>query len=178
MPSKRLSVKSVLIGGVIASILFEILQFINIFIAKNALATDRHIYGTMPIIAVLFFVWIRLIWLVILIGASFSIAAQRIIYYSNSLKQKIYPTQGFINCLIVYKTILKRFKTKNLPSSTESIIKISSIGKQEVEAWIDYLHNKNIICISSSNSKEILYLPSYKSLIEEQKNPLFFKKFF
>ncbi|MES2616039.1 MAG: YihY/virulence factor BrkB family protein [Bdellovibrionota bacterium] len=84
MPSKRLHFKSVLLGGIVASIFLELLQFINIFIAKSTLSADpSRIYGTVPLIAVLFFAWIRLGWIVTLVGAATSLAAQRIFYFKS-----------------------------------------------------------------------------------------------
>ncbi len=177
IPSKKVNFKSALIGGFIANILFELLQFVNVFLAKRALSTDpSHIYGSMPIIAVLFFVWLRLIWLIILTGASYTIASQKIIYHKNQRSSKVFPSKGFLDCLAVYRTIINLYRTQNIPSSEVSISKTIKISKIEAEGWIEYLLNKKIICHANYNSKIPLYLPSYKSIIEDKNDNTFLRK--
>jgi membrane protein len=177
IPSKKVNFKSALIGGFVANILFELLQFVNVFLAKRALSTDpSHIYGSMPIIAVLFFVWLRLIWLIILTGASYTIASQKIIYHKNQKKLKVFPSKGLLDCIAVYKAITDFYRTQNIPSSELSISKVTNINKVEVEGWLEYLLNKKIICTANNNTKMPLYLPSYKSIIEDKNDNIFLRK--
>ncbi len=177
IPSKRVNFKSALIGGFIANILFELLQFVNVFLAKRALSTDpSHIYGSMPIIAVLFFVWLRFNWLIILTGASYTIASQKIIYHKNQISSKIFPSKGFLDCLAVYRTIRNLYRIQNIPSSEVAISKAIKISKIETERWIEYLLNKKIICRANYDPKNPLYLPSYDSIIEDKNDNTFLRK--
>lgn len=177
IPSKRVNIISALIGGLIANILFEILQYVNVFIAKQALSADpSHIYGSVPIIVVLFFAWLRLIWVIIITGAAYTIAAQKIIYHNkNQKKLKIFPGKGFIDCLSVYRAIANYYRTHNMPSSESSISKATKLHKSEVETWLEYLLHKKTICSLNNHSKNHLYLPTYNSIKDENNNSEFLK---
>ena len=125
---------------------------------------------------VLFFVWLRLIWVIILTGASCTIASQKILYHKNLRNLKIFPSKGFIDCIAVYKTIRNHYQTQSIPSSEFLISKETRISKIEVEGWIEYLLHKKIICTSNNNTKNPLYLPSYNSIIEDKGDGTFFRK--
>jgi membrane protein len=177
IPSKKINFKSALFGGIIANFLFEILQFVNVHIAKRALATDpSHIYGSVPIIAVLFFVWIRLIWITILTGSSFTIATQKILFFKKNSKFNIFPSKGIVDCLKIYKTIRNLYRYQNIPSSESYITKVTDINPIDVEIWLDYLIKKNIICSSDHEQKNPHYLPSYLAITKDQGNIDFLKK--
>ncbi len=87
MPSKTLNFKSNFIGSLVASLLFEILQYVNKIISSNMISGDpSQIYGSVPILVIAFFVWARLAWTIVLIGMAFAIASQRVLYVSHSRK--------------------------------------------------------------------------------------------
>lgn len=176
VPGKKINFKSALIGGFISNILFEILQFANVHIAKRALTTDpSHIYGSVPIIAVLFFVWIRLIWISILTGSSFAIACQRILYYKQNIKLNIFPSKGILDCLKIYRTIKNLYRNQNSPSSESYIIKATNVSPLEVDIWLEYLIKKNIICCPDIEHKDPHYFPSYWAITNDHGNIDFLK---
>ncbi|WP_233231299.1 YihY/virulence factor BrkB family protein [Silvanigrella aquatica] len=176
IPSNKVRFKSALWGGLAANILFEILQYVNLLIAKRTLSTDpSHIYGSVPIIAVLFFAWIRLIWVIILVGASYTISTQKILYHKEYKTLKIFPSKGFIDCLGVYNSIKNLYKRQNIPSTEFSIIKETKINRHEVEGWLRYLISKKIICLLNNDLKNPLYIPTYQSIKEEQNEDSFLK---
>ena len=177
VPSKKINLRSAMVGGLVSNILFEILQFINVYFAKRALTTDpSHIYGSVAIIAVLFFVWIRLIWIIILIGASFSIATQKVIFYKELLKIKFSPIKSILDCILVYKTVRNFYRNQNNPIAESSLITLTGINPLEIELCLQYLIKKNIICSADSELKDPHYLPSYSALMLDNDSPEFLKK--
>ena len=132
MPSKRLNFKSVLVGGVVASILLELLQYVNIFLAKSAMSNDpSKIYGTVPLIAVLFFAWIRLGWIVTLVGVACSLASQRIFYFNKDESLKDFPAKEMIQCVAVYCAISKIYKESGFPVPLNRIAVTTKISLVE-----------------------------------------------
>jgi membrane protein len=175
LPSKRLHLKSVIIGGIIASILFEILKYVNIYLVKSSLSADPNkIYGTMPLIAVLFFVWIRFVWIVTLAGAGFSIASQRILYFKKASIQHDYPAKDMMICIVIYCAISRKYKLAGSPLTVKTISKITNVPPGDVQKWIDYLVSKHII-FKSLVDHTVTYFPSYHSIMEENKPESFLK---
>jgi len=67
VPNTRVNIKHALIGGIVATLLFEISkQGFAVYISSNE--TYQNIYGTLSTIPI-FLLWIYISWLVILIGA-------------------------------------------------------------------------------------------------------------
>ncbi|WP_158999771.1 YhjD/YihY/BrkB family envelope integrity protein [Pigmentibacter ruber] len=177
IPSKRVNLRAAFVGGFISNILFEFLQFVNLYFAKRALVTDSsHIYGSVAIIAVLFFVWIRLIWIIILIGASFAIATQKIIFFKELLRVKFSPVKSILDCILIYRTIRNYYRNQNAPIAESFLISSTGIDTIELEHCIQYLLNKNIICSADNELKDPHYLPSYLSILNDKDNPEFLRK--
>ncbi|BBH51916.1 YihY/virulence factor BrkB family protein [Fluviispira sanaruensis] len=177
IPSKRLNFKVVLFGGVISSLLFEGLQFLNVYLARRAFSGDPiHMYGTAPLIAVLFFVWLRIIWIITLFGAALTVSCQRIIYYKHSLSKQLYPRKSLADCLTVYKIISQQFQNLNEATTIEHIVKVSYLNKKDAEDWVEYLLHHKFICASGEISNDVLYIPTYKSIMSEKNRPSFLKE--
>lgn len=85
MPSKKVKFYSILIGGFFAAFLLEILQYVNVIFVKQSMNSDpNQIYGTTPLIVVLFIIWIRLVWMVALSGFAITVAAEKVLYTPQS----------------------------------------------------------------------------------------------
>lgn len=178
-PSKKVSLRSALLGGFISNILFALLSLVNVYFAKRALATDpSHIYGSVAIIAVLFFVWIRLIWIIILIGASVTKASEKIIFYKESMKNIFSPLKTMQDCLLLYKTIKYFYKHQNSPIAETALIASTGIAIQEAEIYLQYLIKKNIICCAEGSIKNTYYLPTYQTIRKDNDDPEFLRELF
>ena len=175
MPSKRVNFTSIAIGAFIACGLFECLQFINIFLVKKSLAYNpMYMYGSVPIIALLFFIWLTAIWVIILSGAAFTISSQKILFYNTKNEKQNIPIQGIIDCINIFKTILNQYQINNLPSSYTFIQKSTNIENKQLDRYLEYLIKKNVICITHQGTKNPNYFPTYKSIIE-YKNDTYLK---
>jgi len=176
LPSKRMHLKSVLIGGIIASAFFEALKYVNLYLVKNALSNDpSKIYGTMPLIAVLFFVWIRMAWIVTLSGAAVSIASQRILASKKISSMDDYPAKDMMICIGIYCAISRKYKSAGLPLSIKTISKITNTETRDIQKWLDYLVARHII-FRSVIEHTITYFPSYHSLTQENHPESFLKE--
>lgn len=176
LPSKRLNVKSLFVGGILASILLEFIQYVNVYLAKMAVSGDSSkIYGTVPLMAVIFFAWIRLGWLVTLIGAACSLAAQRIFYHNKDEILQDFPAKEMLQCITIYCTISKMYKEIGFPIPFNKITLLTKIPTANVTRWLQFLLKKGVI-FSSENKQFTCYSPSYKALQEEDNVEGFLKE--
>jgi membrane protein len=97
VPNTRVSFKHALIGGVVATILFELSkQGFAIYVSSNK--TYENIYGALSTIPI-FLIWIYVSWVVILIGA---ITARSMELFSFS-NQSVHNQNEFVMaCYIIY----------------------------------------------------------------------------
>lgn len=81
MPSRRMKFSAAFIGACFTTIALDIVRYINVYLVKTALMADTtQLYGSVPLIAILFFVWLRLVLLIILIGFVISSAFERVFH--------------------------------------------------------------------------------------------------
>lgn len=77
--NRKLRWRSIFFGAVSASLLLEVLQILNVFYVASYFsnATTMQLIGAVPALAVVFFFWLRLVFLIVLIGAVFVQVAER-----------------------------------------------------------------------------------------------------
>lgn len=81
MPSRSVKFFAAFFGAFVTTFSLEVVRYINIYLVKNALVADTsQLYGSIPLIAILFFVWLRLVLYIILFGFVFSVAFERTVY--------------------------------------------------------------------------------------------------
>lgn len=81
MPSRRLKFSAAFVGASFTIVALEVIRYINIYLVKTAIMADTtQLYGSVPLIAILFFVWLRLVLLIILYGFVISTAFERVFH--------------------------------------------------------------------------------------------------
>lgn len=70
--ARSVPLRYILAGGAFASFMFEGLQHLNGFVIKEMLSSrlNKTVYGTVPLVAVIVFLWMRLVWVIVLVGAA------------------------------------------------------------------------------------------------------------
>lgn len=86
MPSRQMKFLAAFFGACVTTIALDIIQYVNIYLVKTAVMADTHqLYGSIPLIAILFFVWLRIVLYVILLGFVFSTTFERVVYKKTRL---------------------------------------------------------------------------------------------
>lgn len=168
LPSRRVSWKANLIGGTAASVLFELLQYLNVFLSRLAFsdASIQQIYGTVPLLAVIFFIWLRYVWTVVLAGACLAIAYAHI-FEANGQKGTLQaPTASLLNCADVFAFICQSFKGQRTELSSDVIADALSLNVAEVQCWLDWLQSRDLIFRVSEGRQE-QYFPTHAGLARE-----------
>lgn len=81
MPSRSIKFLATFFGACITIVSLDVVRYINVYLVKSALTADTsQLYGSIPLMAILFFVWLRLVLYIILFGFVFSVAFERTFY--------------------------------------------------------------------------------------------------
>jgi hypothetical protein len=78
IPNRKISAKALLTGSLVALLCFHGVAGINLFLTKRTFADSSmtNLYGSIPLLFVVFFIWLRLLWYVVLLGACVCLAAE------------------------------------------------------------------------------------------------------
>ncbi len=120
MPNTKVFFKNGLYAGIIAGIIFQVIQWIYIHF-QVGVSRYGAIYGSFLALP-LFLVWLQLSWLIVLLGAEISFAYQNIEKYEfESEALKISSTKKRLLTLLVMHQIIRGFMEGN-PSLTATKI--------------------------------------------------------
>ena len=76
VPNRKLKFRSLAVGAAVAFVCFHGVAWLNVFLTKRAFSDGNmtSLYGTIPLLAVVFFMWLRLLWCVVLVGGCVALA--------------------------------------------------------------------------------------------------------
>jgi YihY family inner membrane protein len=177
LPNRSLPLKGLLMGGALTAILFKFLQYINVFLTKNIFAntTANALYGTAPIIAVAFFFWIRLVWLVLLIGACFAVAVSNFEEIANADAEDAAPVDSMFFCAGVFAAVCDDYRSSGSGVSVSRISGATGIAIPVVEKWVKWLEKRRVVFSSTSNIGACFY-PTHFGLSLEKEPRMFLEK--
>jgi YihY family inner membrane protein len=177
LPNRGVPLKGLLWGGALTAFLFKILQYINVFLTKNIFAntTATALYGTAPIIAVAFFFWIRLVWLVLLIGACLAVAIANFEEFANADSCELAPVDGVLFCAGVFAAVCNDYRASGNGISVQRIAAQLDISAASVEKWIFWLEKRRVVFSSASNMGACFF-PTHYGLSLESEPKTFLEK--
>jgi YihY family inner membrane protein len=81
VPNRKLKMRSLAAGATVALICFQGVAWLNVYLTKRAFLDGNmtSLYGTIPLMAVVFFMWIRLLWYVVLVGGCVALATSEVL---------------------------------------------------------------------------------------------------
>lgn len=157
IPNTKIKIKSALIGGSIAGILWQIIGwFFASFIASSTQYTA--IYSSFAVL-IIFLIWLYLNWTILLIGAQISYCHQNILFLnlrkeafklSSRLKEKL--------ALIIMYLISNNYYHDEEKLSIESLTDKLGIQQQDVLDTINLLIENNILIETSDDPS--FYIPA------------------
>ncbi len=114
MPNTKVNFVSALIGGVVAGILFQLLQYYYIHF-QVGVSKYNAIYGSFAALP-LFLIWLQMSWLIVLFGAELSFAVQNVNSFEFEADTKNVSTEyKRIVALFIASHIIKRFAKSRPP---------------------------------------------------------------
>jgi membrane protein len=159
MPNTKVNLKSAAIAGLIASIMFQILEwaYVKFQIGANSLNVIYGGFAALP----LFLILIQYSWYVVLFGAEIAFANEHVDQYElkNEIN-KLSPRYKKIISLMIANVVSKRFYNGEKPLSDIEISEQLDIPYRLARMIINDFTETGIFNeIKSENTKEIRYQP-------------------
>ncbi|MFC2098297.1 YihY/virulence factor BrkB family protein [Bacteroidota bacterium] len=160
MPNTKVKFKYGFSAGVIAGIIFQVTQYVY-FYFQGEVGRLGAIYGSFVAFP-LFLVWMRLSWLIVLLGAEISFANQNIGKYEIEAESlHITPYNRRLLTFLVMHTIIKKFEEGTQPLTSSQIGKELGIPVRLARDIIfDLMDGHLLIEAATESPKENAYVPS------------------
>ncbi|MFO7868319.1 MAG: YihY/virulence factor BrkB family protein [Bacteroidales bacterium] len=160
MPNTKVNFPSALLGGVIAGIIFQLVQYFYIKF-QIGVSSYNAIYGSFAALP-LFLIWLQMSWTIVLLGAEIAYATQNVQNFEHdfdienlsvSFREKI--------CLLILHTIVTKFKNEESPPTSNDISAELLIPHKIVKHGIVLLLNGSLIHeVKTDNEKTFAYSPA------------------
>ncbi len=160
MPNTKVNFLSAIVGGLVAGILFQLLQyfFINFMVGVSRTSAIYGSFAALP----LFLIWMQSSWLIVMFGAEISFAVQNAssFEFEADTKNVCIEYKRIVALLISYNTI-KRFEEGIAPLTALELSKELRMPIRLVnEMLFDLLKSKIIIEVSVDASSVTAYQPA------------------
>ncbi|WP_068473677.1 YihY/virulence factor BrkB family protein [Saccharicrinis aurantiacus] len=117
MPNTKVTILSAAVGGIVAGILFQLLQYYY-FHFQVGVSRYNSIYGSFAALP-LFLIWLQSSWLIVLFGAEIAFAVQNVNSYEFEADTKNLSNRyKKVVALIVTYNVVKRFKEGMKPNDS------------------------------------------------------------
>ncbi len=160
MPNTKVSFLSAMVGGVVAGILFQLLQyyFINFMVGVSKMSALYGSFAALP----LFLFWMQASWLIVMFGAEISFAVQNVNSFEFEADTKNVSTEyKRVVALLVSYQIIKRFEKGNKPiTALELSMELKIPIRLINEILFDLIKSNVIIEVSPESGNTASYNPA------------------
>lgn len=144
IPNTKVKFKPALVAGITTTIMFFILKYV-FFHVQTSISKYNTIYGSLSFIPI-FLIWVRYIWMSILVGAQISFSSQNLEKYSvtRNVEQMPMKLKKELSILIIY-FISKNFHEAGGPYSGRDLAKILHVEAPIIRDVLNNLEDIEII---------------------------------
>lgn len=160
LPNTRVSFKSAFSAALIATVLFELLEWAYITFQIGA-SNYNKIYGSFAALP-LFLIWVQYSWYIVLFGAEIAFANQNVDHYEleNEIKN-ISVRYKRVMALIICNKVVKNFSEGNTPYTSIQIAHELDLPVRLARNVINELVETKVLAeVKTENDKEIAYQPA------------------
>lgn len=160
MPNTKVSFSSALTGGIIAGIIFQLVQFLYVEF-QVGVSKYNAIYGSFAALP-LFLIWLQTSWTIVLLGAEIAYATQNVQNFEYEVEtETMSVTLREKLCIWILNTIVTRFDTETSPPTSEDLCEILDIPHRMVKHGVVTLLKAGLINeIKTENEKVFAYAPA------------------
>jgi membrane protein len=161
MPNTRVQFSAALAGGIVAGIIFQIVQFAYVKF-QVGVASYNAIYGSFAALP-LFLIWLQMSWLIVLLGAELSFAVQNIGKYEFEVNShRISHRMRVTLSLYIMREISLRFQTASPPLNSKELAQQLSMPVRIVRAILAELREAGLICeVKTDDDKQAAFQPAF-----------------
>jgi len=160
LPNTRVTFKSAFSAALIATVLFELLEWAYITFQIGA-SNYNKIYGSFAALP-LFLIWVQYSWYIVLFGAEIAFANQNVDHYEleNEIKN-ISVRYKRVMALIICNRVVKNFAEGNQPYTSIQIANDLDLPVRLARNVINELVETKVLAeVKTENDKEIAYQPA------------------
>lgn len=160
MPNTKVHVKSAMISGLVAGIIFSVVQWAYLYF-QFGMSNYNAIYGSFAAIP-LFLVWTQLSWVIVLLGAELSYAMQNTHLYEFE-REIVYlsPKRRKELSLLLLSTILQRFRQGDPPLTSEELSSLHALPLRLSRTLLQQMEECGLLVrIVNRNDRDQVFHPS------------------
>ncbi|MFZ9519017.1 MAG: YihY/virulence factor BrkB family protein [Silvanigrellaceae bacterium] len=150
LPANKPRLISAFWGALVTHLVFQLLATINVhyatFVFSNS--TNLRLYGSLPLLVLVFLIWLRLVWLGILYGACVCVSIDRYLDTVKSSENKKpwqVPHDTILNCIRTLEHYIESFNQQRRPLSHADVAALLEISIDELEQHQERLQRKGLI---------------------------------
>jgi YihY family inner membrane protein len=143
LPARRVTAGAAALGGAFAALGFESLQWVNGYVTGRLIheASLLQLYGSVPVIIVVLFIWMRLVAVVLLAGMAFASAVNRVLAARSDLRvRRVAPAQTLVAHVLGFAWVLQSFRQQRHGATVQSLCRHLNLSRSEalgVLAWFE-----------------------------------------
>lgn len=150
LPEKKPRLQAVFWGALVTHLIFQLLATINVqyasFVFSNR--TNLQLYGSLPLLVLVFLIWVRLVWLGILFGACVCSEVDKHFDLRPRSSQQApwsFPAATVINCVRVLSAHIESFKRQAKPQTPYDLSLVLGLPLEEVDLHHERLVRKGLL---------------------------------
>lgn len=160
MPNTKVNLLSALIGGVVAGILFQMLQYYYIHFMVGV-SRYNALYGSFAALP-LFLIWLQASWLIVMFGAELSFAIQNVnsFEFETDTKNVSSEYKRVVALLISYNSIKRFGEGKEPLNSVQMSVELKLPIRLVNEILYELVKSNVLIEVNMVSSTETAYQPA------------------
>lgn len=153
MPNTRVQVRHAFLPGILAGILFQLLQYFYIH-SQIWVSSYNAIYGSFAALP-MFMLWVNFSWIICLFGAQLTYANQNLksYFYLKDI-HRISRNYHDVLLIMILSKISKRFEKDMIPYSIYGLSAETTLPVGVICKLIHELHKMNLIVVEGNNMEE------------------------